>query len=102
LEILQNIVDGLNWPDDDVMAISVALAFGQVLAHRCQLEWIRMCDGVVDELSLKVSGYEYFIHPITIVTKRLEAKEEIDLRYLYDELVRHIEEDGPKQMPTPN
>lgn len=102
LEILQDIVEGLKWPDDDVMTISVGLAFGRVLAHRCDLEWVRFSDDWGEETSLKLRGYEYFLHPIGMMTKRVEAGEEIDLRYLYEELVRRIEEGGPQQMPTPN
>jgi hypothetical protein len=37
-----------------------------------------------------------------MITKRAERGEEIDLQYLLDELLRRIDEDGPRQMPTPN
>jgi hypothetical protein len=81
---------------------AVGLAFGKVLAAVAPLDWVQVKDEWGEEISLKMRSYEYFIHPVSMIIKRAEKGEEIDLRYLFDEMIRRIREDGPRQMPTPN
>jgi hypothetical protein len=78
------------------------LAFGKVLASAAPLSWVKVSDEWGEEISLKLDGYEYFIHPASMIVKRAQNDEEIDLQHLYDDLIRRVQEDGPRQMPTRN
>ena len=102
LDILEDILRRLEWPKDKYAIICTGLAFGVCLASAAKLSWGQVKDDWGEEMSLKLPGYQYFIHPVGIITKRLEDREEIDLHYLYSELLRRIREDGSRQMPDRN
>ena len=103
LPVLEQVLEHLNWAEHgEVCFIAVGLAFGKLLAATEPLDWVKVQDEWGEEISLKLQTHEYFIHPVSMIVKRAERGEEIDLQYLFDEMVRRIREDGPKQMPTPN
>ena len=103
LDTLQRVLKHLHWDEhNEVPFTAVGLAFGRVLAAAAPLSWVKINDEWGEEISLKLEGYEYFIHPASMIVKRAEQGEEIDLHYLFDELIRRVREDGPKQMPTRN
>ena len=103
LAVLEEVLEHLSWMEHgEVCFVAVGLAFGTVLAATEPLEWVKFQDKWGEEISLKLRGYEYFIHPVSMMTKRAEKEEQIDLQYLFDELVRRVHEDGTRNMPTPN
>ena len=103
LSALEKILEHLKWSEHgEVPFAAVGLAFGKILAATEPLEWVQVKDQWGEEMSLKLKGFQYFLHPVSMLIKRAEAGEEIDLHYLFEELVRLVRERGPQQMPTPN
>ncbi len=101
LDALHEVLEHLNWGEhSEVPFTAVGLAFGKVLAGATPLSWVKIKDEWGEEISLKFEGYEYFLHPASMIVTRAEKGEEIDLHYLFEELTRRIREDGPRQKPT--
>jgi hypothetical protein len=85
LPVLQRILDEhVQWPRDDELAISIGLAFGKVLEHDMDLEWVRVTDEYGSETSLRVPETTLWVHPISMITKRLGKREAISLRNMLD------------------
>jgi hypothetical protein len=103
ISILGEVLTHLNWGEHgEVCFIAVGLAFGALLAASEPLDWVKVQDEWCEEISLKLRTHKYFIHPVSMIVKRAERGEEIDLQYLFDEMIRRVRDDGPLQMPTPN
>jgi len=91
LPILQGVLDThLQWPRDDELAIGVGLAFGKVLETTMDLEWVRVTDEYGSETSLTMPGTSLWVHPISMITKRLADGDAISLRNMLDYLLDRL------------
>lgn len=77
--------------DDVHVKYLVGVAFGEAIVTMTDYEWVRVKDDYGEETSLAPPGLRVVIHPVTIITKRIEKGESIDLRDLRDRIIEDIE-----------
>ncbi|HEY8695992.1 MAG TPA: DUF3806 domain-containing protein [Rhizomicrobium sp.] len=101
LSVLQHLLDThVQWPRDDELAIGIGLAFGVVLENTIGLEWIRVTDEYGSETSLRVPGTTLWVHPISMITKRLNKGDEISLRHMLEFLLDRLPQLARKAGPS--
>jgi hypothetical protein len=91
---LQKLYDGALATErlDPSRAISLGLALGAVFHETGRFEWVRLFDSSGDETALGVPGRQYYLSPISMIRKRLQAKERVSLAALHSEIMRAVEE----------
>jgi hypothetical protein len=102
LNALNILASGLKWPKHEVATFLIGLAFGQILIFAAPLSWGRAKDQWGEETALKLEGAEFFIHPISMVLKRVKKGEKIDFLYLFDYLCQQLRTIDPRIMSTLN
>ena len=71
--------------------IALGLAFGETIVAKAGYEWVRVSDQFGEETSLSPHGIQLACHPITMLQKRLDRGEVVDIAELRDETIKTIE-----------
>ena len=80
---VQGLYDGFRGKRGIAEAVGVVgLAFGEMLLPRGPFEWLRKTDEFGAETCLGVKGFELFCYPISMIQKRLEAGEAVEIEML--------------------
>lgn len=92
LEQVQDLYDGfLEEEIDDADAImALGLSFGQCLISSGPFEWVRVTDEYGEETSVAVIGATIYIHPISMIQKRLADREKIIVEQLCNDSLSHL------------
>src|SRR5207249_4356726 len=61
--------------DDADAILALGLSFGQLLINEERFEWVRCLDEFGEETSLAYEGVAIYVHPISMIQKRLERRE---------------------------
>ena len=64
--------------------IAAGLAFGELLAQKVPLEWVRVKDEFGEETVLAVPGLKVFCSPISMIQKRIKGSEQVSITELCD------------------
>jgi hypothetical protein len=80
-----------NFRDYEKAQIALSIAFGETIARKTGWEWIRVIDEYGAETSLSPPGFMIACHPISMIQKRLDADETIDVAELRDDTIELIE-----------
>lgn len=78
-------------PSDSVKLQCLGVAFGDALADAVGLEWVTFSLAGEDWPGLRLGETSLFVHPLTMISKRVEAGEEIDVVELFKGLAHQIE-----------
>ena len=84
-------------PDLDEGQIAIGIAFGELIVACGGFEWVRVTDEYGSETSLAPLGIQGACHPISMVQKRIERREDVDIRDLRDrtiDLIQNRVEEG--------
>ncbi len=89
---VQELYDLLRQSDSDFAeaGIALGLSFGQLIADEVGYEWVRVCDEYGEETCLSPIGARLICAPISMIQKRLESGEIVNLVELRDETIRVI------------
>ena len=92
---VQNLYDGfLEEEVEDADAImALGLSFGQCLVGCGPFEWVRVIDEFGEETSVAAVGSAIYVHPISMIQKRLARRETVDIEQLCNDTLTQI---GPK------
>lgn len=91
LKVLQRIVDEkLIRQDDHEGWQSVGVVFGDMLADRLNLHWVQMEDDVGTSKALQWKKTNNFVFPITMLSKRQQWGQPIDVRALYVKIENEV------------
>jgi Domain of unknown function (DUF3806) len=92
LEQVQDLYDGfLEEEIDDADAImALGLSFGQCLISSGPFEWVRVTDEYGEETSVSVAGATIYIHPISMIQKRLADGEKVIVEQLCNDSLSHL------------
>jgi len=71
--------------------IALGLSFGQLFIEEAGYEWVRVHDEYGEETCVAPKSININCSPISMIQKRLSAKEHIDINSLYDETVKTIQ-----------
>ncbi len=76
--------------DDSDAIIALGLAFGQCIVSSGPFEWVRCIDEYGDETSVSVVGAAIYIHPISMIQKRLASRERVVIEQLCDDSLAQL------------
>ena len=69
----------------------LGVAFGDALAETVGLEWVTFSLGEDEWPGLRLGETSLFIHPLTMISKRVEAGEDVDVIELFQGIAHQIE-----------
>ena len=78
--------------DDADAIIALGLAFGQCIVSSGPFEWVRVSDEYGEETSIAVLGAAIYLHPVSMIQRRLEQRERIIVEQLCNDTLAHLGE----------
>lgn len=93
LAFLQDVLTRRDYEaDDTVYYKALGMLFGSCLQYQYEdFHWVVVSDEYGREMALQYRDYALQCFPISMITKRIEDGEDIDVQYLMDEVTSHIE-----------
>jgi hypothetical protein len=67
--------------------IATGIAFGELIVRKAGYEWVRVTDEWGSETSLSPKGWNGSCHPISMIQKRIERREDVDLGELCEDTI---------------
>jgi hypothetical protein len=83
---LLNVIISQNWigRDETAKLQSLGVAFGDALVQKLGLEWVMVEDEYGRDPSVVYPGTNLMAHPLTAISKRIEAGETVDVYDLFE------------------
>ncbi|MET0246710.1 MAG: DUF3806 domain-containing protein [Sphingomonas sp.] len=81
-----------NFQNNDKAQVAAGIAFGEIIAEKAGWEWVKVTDEYGVETALSPPGYMVACYPISMIQKRIETGEQVDLAELRDETISIIEQ----------
>ena len=78
--------------DYDVGIITLGLSFGETIIAEAGYEWVRVEDEYGEETVLSPKGKQIICSPISMIQKRIDQSEDIDVSILRDETIRLVQD----------
>lgn len=69
---------------------SLGIAFGDALVQQLGLEWVAVEDEYGRDPALRLPGTTDIVFPLTMISKRVERGEDVDVRELFDVAVENL------------
>jgi hypothetical protein len=92
LKVLQNLVDRKAIGRDDVRGLqSLGIVFGDVLVNEYGLSWVSYEDDVGTSKALRWKKTENYVFPVTLFSKRVQFKENINMTGVFEEIGAEVE-----------
>jgi hypothetical protein len=96
LEALQQLVDEHAFQPAQTYELQcLGIVFGDAFVRATGMEWVTVEDEYGSDPALRVRGTTIIIFPMTMISKRIERGEEIDVAGLFNVVLKHIEELRP-------
>lgn len=77
--------------DDRDAVTALGMSFGECIIASGPFEWLRVIDDEYgDETSIGVLGAAIYLHPISMLQKRLEEQEKIEIEQLCDDSLTQL------------
>ena len=93
LKVLQNLVDRKAIGRDDVRGLqSLGIVFGDVLVSEYGLSWVSYEDDVGTSKALRWKKTENYVFPVTLFSKRVQFKENINMTGVFEEIGAEVEQ----------
>ena len=92
LRVIKTIL-GNKWvdPSETVKLQCLGVAFGDALAETVGLDWVTFSLDGEEWPGLRLEETSLFVHPLTMISKRVEAGEEVDAIELFQGVAHQIE-----------
>jgi NAD-dependent SIR2 family protein deacetylase len=89
---LLSFIIGENWiePHETVKLQCLGVVFGDALAQRLSLSWKIVIDSVGRDPALVVAGTSLRIFPLTMISKRIEKGEQVDVVDMFGGICAHV------------
>ncbi|MEO2181895.1 MAG: DUF3806 domain-containing protein [bacterium] len=92
LKVLQNLVDRKAIGRDDVRGLqSLGIVFGDVLVNEYGLGWVSYTDDIGTSKALRWKKTENYVFPVTLFSKRVQFKENINMTGVFEEIGAEVE-----------
>mgnify|MGYP000267559927 CR=1 FL=1 len=92
LEVIQKLIDRKAIGQDDVRAWqSLGVVFGDVLAQELNMHWVSYEDELGVSKALQWKKTENYVFPVTMFSKRVKFKDEIDVIMLFERMKLDVE-----------
>jgi hypothetical protein len=91
LDTLQRLLDdGVYAADKTYELQSLGLCLGEVMLKQLGFHWITVEDEYGQDPAIQYRETSIIVFPLTMVSKRVERGEAVDVRYLYEQTVKHL------------
>jgi uncharacterized protein DUF3806 len=97
LALLQRLLDDDRLrpdPTEELQCLGVAL--GNVLASETDLHWILVEDRFGRDPALQYQNTSVIVYPLTMISKRMERGEPVNVKGLFEATQKHLRRLGPK------
>ena len=92
LPLLQRLVDdGVFRSDQTYELQSLGIVLGQALADTSELSWVTVKDEYGADPALRYKTTTMLVFPLTMISKRVEEQQPVDVRALYDATLTQVE-----------
>lgn len=93
LELLRTIVDS-KWVEskEAVKLQCLGVTLGDALAQELGMRWVAVEDKFDRDPALELPGTSVVIFPLTMISKRIERGDEVDIRELFDGICSKVRE----------
>jgi hypothetical protein len=106
LRLLQTILDaGWIQPTETAKLQSLGITLGDALAQELRMEWVMVEDDYGRDPALRLPGTTVILFPLTMISKRIEDGETVDVADFFANVCRRTKEiarDADKPRPSPN
>ena len=94
LALLQQVVDDKVFPEEELGCFNcIGVALGRVMATNVEgLDWAVIDDEYGRDLTIRYRDTSLVFNVVTMISGRIEDKEEVDIQFIFDELVRKLDE----------
>jgi len=101
LVLLQRLLDSGRLKADQTYELQcVGIAFSVVLAKEAGLHWVIVEDGYGRDPTIQYRNSSLILFPLTMISKRVERGERVDLSRLSEALTTVIKQRGPQADPA--
>jgi len=90
--IRANLSQGWVGPDDTWKLQALGIALGDALADELMLEWITVDDEYGRAPALNWPGTSIVLYPLTMISQRVEAGEDIDIDVMFEQTREKLQE----------
>ena len=80
-------------PADKYLLQAMGVVLGDVMAEHLKLEWVSAKDPRGRSRALRVGDTDTLIFPVTMISKRMEFGEPVDIAALYEKIGRLVDEE---------
>lgn len=92
LDVLQSLVDRKAISRDDVRGLqSLGIVFGDLLVKEYGLGWVSYEDDIGTSKALRWKKTENYVFPVTLFSKRVQFKENINMTGVFEEIGAEVE-----------
>ncbi len=90
VEQMQELYNALLETKSEKAIIAAGLSFGQLIADKAGFEWVRVSDEWGEETSVSPPGVRLFCSPVSMIQKRLNRSEAVDIGALRDATISSL------------
>lgn len=80
---------------------SLGITLGDAFVQRCGFEWVSVEDQYGRDPALRLPGTSIILYPLTMISKRIEAGESVDVYAMIDGISQKVDELRPKYPEQP-
>jgi len=92
LSLLEAIVEQGAIASEDTYGLqSMGIVLGDVFAEALGFEWVTVEDSYGRDPALRFPGTTILLFPLTMISKRVERGEQVDVRELFTEIAKELE-----------
>ncbi len=92
LEVLQRLLDRNVVDREDVLGLqALGVVLGDVMASNLPLDWVTIDDEYGHSRALRLGKTDNLYFPITMISKRVVNREQVDVQALYDKVAGDVE-----------
>jgi len=88
IALLQRIIDSGEIPTEETIKLQcLGTYLGQAIVEKTGWQWRLVEDDYGTDLAIQIPEKEAWIFPVTMISKRIEAGEEVNVRELFDDVI---------------
>ncbi|TGM74780.1 DUF3806 domain-containing protein [Leptospira bouyouniensis] len=92
IELLQDAINRINKHTNENILYGFGVLLGDYFVEKHKMKWITIEDEYGKDLVISIEKTLYYIGVITIISKRVENNEKVDVQYLISQIEKHMKE----------
>ncbi|GMO62551.1 MAG: hypothetical protein Ta2A_09250 [Treponemataceae bacterium] len=93
IHLLQGIIENEYYSKNDTIELqSLGITFGDILSQQLSLNWIEVEDKYGIDPALRYKNTSILLFPLTMISKRIENDEQVNIKELFDGISNKVNE----------